>query len=279
MINGLIVSKDRASQLRLLLESISLNAPNLLEEVTIIYTSSSEKFAEGYEKLKSEKILPNIVWQKEIDFIPDFLNALKTCKSEYICGIVDDCVFYKSIASTAEQIENVLVESDSFCFSFRLGLNTSTQNYLNPSFIVPLRVYDEDQRFVKWNWKDWDDRLNYGYPISLDGHIFRASEISDLSHMFEFDKLRHWEGMVNGHCRPFVKRNTMIAYKQNVLFSIPANCVQDPPLVSGTIHAYSEEELNEKYLNNEVIDFRGLEYAFQNVTWTHNEVEYKFKKL
>ena len=58
MINGLIVSKNRACQLRLLLESISVNAPSLLNEVLIIYASSNEKFARGYDKLKEEKILP-----------------------------------------------------------------------------------------------------------------------------------------------------------------------------------------------------------------------------
>ena len=279
MINGLVLSKNRASQLRLLLESISINAPSLLGEVLVIYTSSNENFARGYEKLKSEKILPNIVWQKEVDFIPDFLNALKTCKSKYICGIVDDCIFYKKIASTAEEIESLMEETNSFCFSFRLGLNTTTQNYLDPKLYVPLKKYDENAFCVKWNWKEWDDRLNYGYPISLDGHIFRAKEISDLSHMFEFDRLRHWEGLVNGNCRDKVERDTMLAYKQNVLFSIPANCVQDPPLVSGKIHEHSEEELNEKYLNDEVIDFDGMQYAFQNVTWSHNEFEFKFKKI
>jgi hypothetical protein len=279
MINGLVVSKDRASQLRFLLESISANAPKLFGEILVIYTSSDRKFAEGYEKLKSEEILPNIVWQKEVDFIPDFLNALKTCKSEYICGVVDDCVFYKKIASTAEEIENVMEKANAFCFSFRLGLNTTTQNYLDPSFYVPLKIYDENKHFIKWNWKSWDDRLNYGYPISLDGHVFRAKEISDLSHMFEFDRLRHWEGFVNGNCRDKVDRDIMAAYKQSVLFSIPVNCVQDPPLVAGKLHSFSEGELNEKYLNGEVIDFDGMEHAFQNVTWSHNEFKLNFRRL
>tara|TARA_R110002020_G_scaffold298736_4_gene514578 strand:+ start:2006 stop:2845 length:840 start_codon:yes stop_codon:yes gene_type:complete len=279
VINGLIVSKNRACQLRLLLESISVNAPNLLNEILVIYTSSNENFERGYEKLQSEEILPNIIWQKEVDFIPDFLSALKNCKSKYICGVVDDCIFYKRVSSTPDQIENVMEETNAFCFSFRLGLNTSTQNYMNPSYYVPLQKYDENEFCVIWNWKEWSSKLNYGYPISLDGHVFRSKEISDLSHMFEFDRLRHWEGNVNGQCRDKVERNMMACYKQNVLFSIPANCVQDPPLVSGQIYSYSEEGLNEKYLNGEVIDLYGMEYAFQNVTWSHNEFEFKFKKL
>tara|TARA_R100001244_G_scaffold91110_1_gene69038 strand:- start:4397 stop:5233 length:837 start_codon:yes stop_codon:yes gene_type:complete len=278
MINGLVLSKNRASQLRLLLESLSVNAPNLLDKIKIIYTSTSEDFEKGYEKLKSEEILPNIVWEQEKDFVPDFLNALKTCESEFICGIVDDCIFYKRLPSTASQLESLMID-DVFCFSFRLGLNTTMQDYLVPTEFVELGKYESNPFCVKWNWKEWSSRLNYGYPISLDGHIFRTKEISDLSHKFKFDCLRHWEGIIAGKSRNETDRNMMVSYRQNVLFSIPCNCVQDPPLISGAMHPFSEEELNEKYLNGEVISFRAMEYAFQNVTWSHNEFELIFKKL
>mgnify|MGYP006122728385 FL=1 len=71
----------------------------------------------------------------------------------------------------------------------------------------------------------------------------------------------------------------MIACRQSVLFSIPANCVQDPPLISGQLFPYTEEELNNKYLNGEVIDFDGMEFAFQNVVWCHNEAPLTFKRM
>lgn len=278
MINGLILSKNRACQLRLLLESIKVNAPNLLDEIKIIYTSSDEDFAKGYEKLKSEQILPYITWEEEKDFVPDFLNALKTCKSEYICGIVDDCVIYKRLPTSGKEIEETFSD-EVFCFSLRLGLNTVTQNYLMPNNVVELQKYQQNPYCVKWDWKEWSSKLNYGYPISLDGHIFRTKEISDLSHKFEFEYLRQWEGVIAGRCREETERNIMISYQQNVLFSIPSNCVQDPPLIAGQVYPYSEEALNKRYLDNEVIDFGGMEYAFQNVTWAHNEFPLVFKKL
>jgi len=278
MINGLILSKDRACQLRFLLESVSVNAPSLLGKIKIIYTSTSDDFAKGYEKLKSEEILPNIVWEKENDFVPDFLNALKTCESEYICGIVDDCVIYKKLPTSPQQIEAVF-DDKVFCFSLRLGVNTTIQNYMMPNQPVELQKFQQNPHCVKWDWKEWSSKLNYGYPISLDGHIFRTKEISDLSHKFKFEYLRQWEGVIAGKCREETERNMMISYRQNVLFSIPSNCVQDPPLVAGQIYPYSEEDLNERYLNDEVIDFNGMEYAFQNVTWAHNEFPLVFKKL
>lgn len=277
MINGLILSKNRACQLRLLLESISINAPSLLGEIKIIYTSTSADFAKGYEKLKSEKILPNISWEEEKDFVPDFLNALKTCESEYICGIVDDCVIYKKTPTSGDQIEKAFSD-DVFCFSLRLGLNTTVQYYMSDA-IIELKSYQQNPFCIKWDWKEWSSKLNYGYPISLDGHIFRTKELCDLSHKFKFDYLRQWEGVIAGKCREETERNMMLSFKQNILFSIPVNCVQDPPLVAGQLYEQTEEEINQKYLNDEVIDLRSMEYAFQNVKWTHNEFPLVFKKL
>ena len=71
----------------------------------------------------------------------------------------------------------------------------------------------------------------------------------------------------------------MVAFRQNVLFSIPVNCVQDPPLVAGQLYEQTEEEINEKYLNGEAIDLLSMEFAFQNVTWTHNEFPLVFSKI
>ena len=50
---------------------------------------------------------------------------------------------------------------------------------------------------VKWNWKEWDSTQNYGYPISLDGHIFRTEELRDLSNKYKFDYLTHFEKLLN----------------------------------------------------------------------------------
>ena len=280
MINGLILSKDRASQLRFLLESIHYNMPSFFNEIRVIHTSSTEDFAKGYEKLKSEEILPNIVWQEEVDFVEDFLGYLNSCESEYICGIVDDCVIYKRVSTNPEFVESMITD-DVFCFSMRLGLNTTVQNYLDPDRHgeVKLKKYDFNPVVIKWNWKEWDSTMNFGYPISLDGHIFRTKELAELSNSHKFDYLRQWEGVIAGKSRKEVDRPSMASYHQSILFSIPCNCVQDPPLISGQMFYHSEEELNEKYLNDEVISWDKMQYAFQNVNWSHNEIKILFEEM
>ena len=188
MINALVVSKDRACQLRLLLESIKLNADNFFNQILIIYKGSNFLYEEGYRKLQAEKILPNLAWQAEQDFVSDFKNAINGCGSHFMCGIVDDCVFYKRLPVTWEDVESAI----------------------------------QDDVFPEQN---------------------------------------------------------MVACKQNVLFSIATNCVQDPPLVAGLMYPYTEEYLNNKYLNDEVISLEGLEYGFQNVSWCHTEMPFRFNKI
>ena len=132
MINALILSKDRACQLRLLFDSIKKYAPKLFNQITVIYTGSDDRFTQGYDKLISQEVLPNLVWQKEKDFVQDFVNFFEQCDSEFSCGIVDDCVFYKTVPSDAELVEAAF-DDDVFCFSLRLGSNTTCLLYTSPS--------------------------------------------------------------------------------------------------------------------------------------------------
>ena len=104
MINALILSKDRACQLRLLFDSIKKYTPNLFNQITVIYIGSDDEFRQGYDKLISQEVLPNLVWQKEKDFVQDFIDFFEECESEFFCGIVDDCVFYKTVPSEPELI-------------------------------------------------------------------------------------------------------------------------------------------------------------------------------
>tara|TARA_Y100000310_G_scaffold340320_1_gene435665 strand:+ start:118 stop:975 length:858 start_codon:yes stop_codon:yes gene_type:complete len=281
MLDAIIPSKDRAFQLRFLLESIKKNSTDLFDRIHIIYKSSNDLYEEGYKKLQEEKLFDNIEWQKEGDFVEDFLGAMTDYDSEYICGLVDDCVFYKKLPGNQELILDAFDDS-IFCFSFRMGLNTTIQNYLDPNTKYNLKDYTYSSHFIKWNWKEWDSRLNYGYPISLDGHIFRRKELSELSTKYKFDYLRQWEGVLAGNLRRDETNQIgefMASYKQNVLFSIPANCVQDPPLISGQIHRYDEEYLNELYLDNKVLDLDAMESTFQNVASCHNEIPFMCKDL
>lgn len=301
MINVIIVSKNRASQLRLLLESIKLNAEGFFNEIKIIYTSSNDDYAKGYEKLISEKILDNTVWEKETDFVQNFLDAFEFCETEYICGIVDDCVFHKRLPLDYRQVCRLMQDQETFCFSLRLGLNTYIQNFATqtcdplwvsspfpqPKFREAVDTpfdYEESISCIKWNWMIRSFSSNFGYPISLDGHIYRAKDMSALSSYFKnakqgIDNLRHWESQLANNIRGLTNQVSMMSFRQSCLISAANNCVQDPPMVAGTFYPTSEKELNDKYLNNKVLDLKGLEPQFQNINSAHTEFDFRFKDI
>ena len=280
MINGLILSKDRACQLRLLLESIRVNAPEVLDDIKIIYTSSNENFEKGYEKLKKEKILPNIVWQKEHNLVEDFFKYLEDSDSDYICGMTDDCVVYKKVPASSELVESMLEDEDVICFTLRLGLNTEILNYLSKGRNV-LTEYEENSIGIKWNYSTFAHTANYGYPITLDGHIYRPKELLDFSKRIKVETIRQWESHTVRSClMDKDAKKYMSSVKQSILFSIPCNCVQyDESLLFGQIHEHSEIDLNKKYLNGEIISWDKMQYAFQNVNWSHNEIKILFEEM
>lgn len=295
MINVLILSKDRACQLDLLFQSINKFCPHIFNEIKIIYKSSNEDYENGYKKLinKTQSIeslttfptkeLPfcyKIVWEQEKDFYPDFIKAIENCSSSLICGLTDDCLFYKSIKVSSQEIEDCFTD-DVFTFTFRMGVNTIIQNYmtgqLQPSLLNDKLIEVNNGKIIKWNWKNKYMFDNYGYPISLDSHIYKTEELLKISTVKQFTCLRQWEGELSQIIRQLTPKEYMASFPTSVLFNIPANCVQDPPLISGTEFPYSIEELNQKYLNGEILD---LDFILNNnkaVYSSHKETEFKFK--
>ena len=74
MITGIAFSKDRAMQLRLLLESLQKNFIDL-GDTHVLYSYSNDRFKNGYEKLKSE--FPRVVFHTQSDdFYSDILDIV-----------------------------------------------------------------------------------------------------------------------------------------------------------------------------------------------------------
>jgi len=286
MINVIILSKDRACQLDLLFQSIRRFCPSLFSEITVIYKASNSEYEIGYEKLfwKVKNSLPfydKVVWYKEKEFYKDFIQAIDNCNTSYICGLTDDCLFYDKINVSANDIKQTFTD-DVFCFSFRLGVNTIIQNYMTGEEQYPLLQREVTElnkgEIIKWNWKLRPPMENYAYPVSLDGHIFRTKELLKISTIKNFTCLRQWEGELSLIIRRLTAKPYMASLSHSVLFNIPANCVQDPPLISGTQFPYSVEELNQKYLDGQILD---LDFILNNcmpVLSSHKEVEFRFRK-
>jgi hypothetical protein len=157
MLSTVVFSKNRAAQLDLLLQDLTLPA-------TILYTYDPE-FEAGYNKLIP--IYPNFTFIKEDDFKKQTIELLK---DEYILFLVDDDF-------QTEQFDIGCKEFEQFKNNPRKIISFSLR--LCPAFAnnIPFKEYN------LWEWKKYWH--SFGYPMSVSSTIFRKNDILPI--MVEHD--------------------------------------------------------------------------------------------
>lgn len=267
MINAIIFSKDRAAQLRLLLYSIQKNAPKAFN-LNVIYTSSSQNFKNGYEKVIGEfSSVCNFIEQSD-NFKEDVLNLLNS-DSEFSCFFTDDDIIYKPF--DVEVVKNsIKADDDVFCFSLRLGTNVTFCYTMNTENV--LKNYDDLGELIKWNWSL--HYLDFGYPLSVDGHVFRTKDILKLTRKVSFTNPNLFEG--NLQIFDTFPKEKMVSFKSNVLVNTPNNIVNSThPNRHSADFGISVEKLNSDYLEGKIIDLESMD--FTNIIGCHQEIEFKYK--
>lgn len=267
MINAVVFSKDRAMQLRLLLDSIKKNAEGIFK-ISVIYTFSSDGFGRGYEKLISETVGDGISWIRESNFKQDVLKALDS-GMEHTCFFTDDDVMFGQVSES--EMVGALSDQDVLCFSMRLGKNTNFCYTMNAE--NKLLEAEEIGGTIKFDWSMHG--TDYGYPLSVDGHVFRTNEITKMTKGIPFSNPNTYEAnlqMFRSH-----PRRKMVAYVRSALVGVPANKVQSVfENRSGEKYGFSVSELNDRYVSGEFIDYDGID--FSEIRGCHQEIEYQFKK-
>lgn len=281
----LIPSLDRACQLELLLSSLRDNLKDYNNlETTVLYRASSDDFAAGYTKLQQNCPI-NVRWVEENDFCKQTKDFFRF--GQHICLLTDDCIFYRpyevSIQDTLE-----LITDDVLCFSWRLGLNTTTQYYVTGQQQTPLdklgyeyfgKDYSEENgMFVKWNWKVRPPHENYGYNFSWDGHIYLGGELYELCKDLQFHNPRSLESqMTHPIMRSSLQRKNMVGHEVGHVFVNTVNCCQKEKIPAGLTHYYPLDRLNKHYLNDYTIDLTGFDFSDDVVAGCHGELPIKWK--
>ena len=103
------------------------------------------------------------------------------------------------------------------------------------------RDYSESDGALSWDWSV--HYMDFGYPLSVDGHIFRTKEISKLTKKVSFENPNTYEAALQMFSN--FPKSKMWAYKESVLVNSPTNVVQEVyPNRKGEKHGVSAEELN-----------------------------------
>ena len=117
----LIVSKNRACQLRLLLESLYFNATGVFKP-HVVWKSTTPEFEIGYEKVAAE--FPQAIFTRETYLLVDFYHFLKKHQAGHFALFMDDCIFFKPLRVSPEELISKM-DNDTWCLSLRLGNNTT----------------------------------------------------------------------------------------------------------------------------------------------------------
>jgi hypothetical protein len=221
-INCIIFSKDRPLQLHALLGSIKDHLSGV-GTIHILYCASNIDYELGYQRLAVESNLKNVNWCREEDFQVDLLKIVNRINSKSLFFLVDDIIFTENVNFD----DFGEVDTNKYVISLRLGANLrycymSNARQRLPNFTLNSEKIDD--KFLLWNWSDgkWD----WGYPLSLDGHIFSTNEIIKIFNLITFSNPNSLEGAMQIFSDIY-KKKIGLCYFKSRLVNIPNNKVQN----------------------------------------------------
>jgi hypothetical protein len=262
MIQAVIFSKDRACQLDLLIRSIrkfwiGYNDCN----ITVIYKYSNDDFKKGYELLKAKH--SEFKFREETAILKDIQMSFDTV-TPYSMFLVDDDIFVRVFNIHDKDIvwHTFTVHNGFVCLSLRLGANIH-RNYEKGAIKQPMDFLNDFPYVWKWRQSESD----FGYPGSVDGHIFRTPLLLSM-----LDSVDHCCNIEPTLMRHMPQNEYMICYNKSVIVNIPNNMVQK-------LHKNQHMNGNINDLNNKILEGKTIKLdPFINIDndSCHYPMEYCF---
>ena len=285
-IKTIIFSKNRPNQLECLIRSLNDNS-TIFNDLYILYKFTNEEYKEGYDKLKSQ--IYASIGERRIYFYEEneegFKNNLNELlqlnreKYDYLCFMVDDQIMYQKLEDEDKILDSI--SDDVLCFSLRLGYNINYRHLTDSYFPCPMCENLMNGSFIKWNWREYGMESDFGYPFTVDGNIYKYEDILNLISPLKYTNPNTLEASL--YIQINFPKNYMISYEHSKMVNLPINRVQESyklnPMFNnkfGLKVNISEKELNDKFLNGEIIDYEKMDYS--GVNSCHCELPLVFKK-
>lgn len=183
MIEIIVFSEKNPQMLSLTLQSLEKNIPGC--KINVIHPSQDKNFDGGYEICKKHSHSANFI--NIIDYKKDLLQLLKSFdKNNRVLFMTDRDVLFEKIDENI--INDCLDQKDVLCFSLRLGENVTYCNRMDSDNVIKVENFNNH---IKWDWTK--HYLDFGYPFSLQGHIFNVKEIVKLVRNISFDNFTDLE--------------------------------------------------------------------------------------
>lgn len=256
----LILSKNRAPQLRLLLESLYFNATGIFDPY-VCWQASTSQFESGYEKLMRE--FSNIRFARESYLLHNFYNFLDFWKKDHFALFMDDCIFYKPLRITPEELTSNL-DDDTWCLSLRLGRNTTKDAKR------PLEPVSQNENFIKYKFKEHGPYESYGFCFSWDGVVYKTQDVLDFFNGNDFTGTDNQWAILpqkienfSSNNRDSIPKNLMSCPTESHVVCMNYNSTHP----AAGFNSYPLDELNSRYLGGQVIDIKSIN--FSEIEGTH----------
>lgn len=273
MITSIIFSKNRPLQLDLCLKSIKKNFPQSTEN--IVLHNNSDEFSPAQKTLESEH-RDVVFWTQTNSLFYDIDRLVRQSKNDYVCFFVDDCICFDKILFP-ESIFNV---AEICCFSLRLGKNITERYHNDVAYQDQPSNYGTDStgKYMFWNKTSHCYGSYWSYSHSVDGHIFKKSEMQKMtSELWELSNFKSWKQTPNefeSAIQRFWPLSTamMACSVKSCVVNSPNNKVQDSHSNrSGDYFGYDEKILLDKYKSGSRIDLNALD--FFEIKCPHTEID------
>lgn len=281
MLQIIIFSFNRALQLDTLVDTLMKNWKEPIFNVDILYNSSNEKFQQGYNQLINKYSNYNIIKFHKESHIPDRWNLYELSNirnlvrifkygnkikpksnfrslcvkimeqntAKHIMFMTDDAMFIRKVEIGKDIFNWIDKEPKKRQFSLRCGVNMNEYN---------ANKIKLQKNVLHWNFYECNKNSNWGYPFSVDAHIYSKEIIISLFKKYIFSNPNTLEGVINTQ----VYRKKLLeegkSSNKTYLLSYPINMVQ-------TVAANESLGIDCKMLNNLYLDGYTLRYPIPEI--------------
>jgi SAM-dependent methyltransferase len=234
-----VFSKDRPAQLELLLRSAKVFFGDWREvNWTVLYTASGDDFSRGYDLVRREH--PEFRYVDERQYPQDFKALMlgQLGGSPYTAFLVDDNVF-KEPFTLLDSPELARLASDDEVMALSVRMCPRMYHCYPTDEITPAPAFGPGR---VWDWASADG--GWGYPMSIDFHVFRTHQIVPLIERISFANPNQLEEALSQAPLPASK---LVCFEETPIVNLPVNRVQD---VCPNRHAdsHDQEDLNSGFL-------------------------------
>jgi hypothetical protein len=241
--------------------SIYKNAANVFNTGTIIYKSDSKESEEAYDIAKRCMYSFRPEWKKSSNLKEEVVSSLESISDPFVCLFSEGDLVFRDIVAEADEIGKAFDDPMVLSFSMRLGTNT-TKCYFTG---IDNRLYGQeiDGNVMRFDWQK--HYMDYSNPFSMNGSIFRTSELLKMVKKIQFNSSLELEDAL--HLFQDYPKNKMATFNNSAVITIPNTEIKS--MVRGSKPSAPENniEISKGFIAGERIDLDAMNFSEVNACY------------